>query len=108
MIDEINKEKKETEEDLLNVTADFPYHPYNKSSKAKNDAANQPYTNSNNKSSMKIKPVKDKETGQDYVQEDRDSSRAAGHPYGPKLRIRSSSNTSKYQMYDPKNMPYKK
>lgn len=30
------------------------------------------------------------------------------NPYGSKIRIRSSSSNHKYQMYDPKNMPYRK
>jgi len=99
---DINKreEAKQLNEDLLNATAEF-YNPSEEELPKKETLKREEVTiYKNNEKSESPKNIEWKGKG-------KTTSRSNYNPYGPKLRIRSSSNKHKYQMYNPQNLRYK-
>lgn len=104
VVQEINKNKEKFDE--LNLTAEF-YHPNFK------DNGKQVYTtkksNDSNNERIKSKISNKQIERSDSLNSKKNYTGRSNHdPYGPRLKLRSNSNKVKYQMYNPKNMPYRK
>mmetsp|Transcript_9525 Transcript_9525/g.8386 ORF Transcript_9525/g.8386 Transcript_9525/m.8386 type:complete len:85 (+) Transcript_9525:1-255(+) len=84
---------------MLNSTAEF-YNPSNTKNKTNNLKQFKPDSKScKNIIASQQEGLNNKSKGK--------SLRAYYNPYGPKLRIRSTSNKYKYQMYNPQSTKHK-